>query len=156
LGTWGDVVDIGLRSTRIRTLDNRLVIIPNNRISTDQIVNYTYPDPQYRIQIEIGIGYGQDIEKIRNIIIDTVSQVEGVLPDKPVDALYVEMSPSAMIFRVRWWIQSYVDTRRMFDRVNTALQEILDNAGIEMPFNTYDIRIVNVPDKAPQAGQDAG
>jgi len=145
LGTWGDVVDIGLRTTRIRTRDNRLVIVPNNSISSSQIVNYTYPDPQYRIQIEIGIGYGQDIEKVRKIIIDTVRQVGGVLPDKPVDALYVEMSPSAMTFRVRWWIDSYIDTRRMFDRVNTALQNALDAAGVEMPFNTMDINIHNMP-----------
>ncbi len=146
LGTWGDVVDIGLRSTRIRTRDNRLVIVPNNSISTDQIVNYTYPDPQYRIQIEIGVGYGQDIEKVRQIIIDTVGQVEGVLPDKPIDALYVEMGASSMMFRVRWWIDSYVDTRRMFDRVNTALQTSLDEAGVEMPFNTFDINIMNIPE----------
>jgi small-conductance mechanosensitive channel len=145
LGTWGDVVDIGLRSTRIRTRDNRLVIVPNNTISTDQVVNYTYPDPRYRIQIEIGIGYGQDIEKIRQLLVDTVRLVEGVQPDKPVDALYVNMDPSAMIFRVRWWIHSYVDTRRMFDRVNTALQLALDQAEIKTPFNTLDINILNMP-----------
>jgi len=145
LGTWGDVVDIGLRSTRIRTRDNRLVIVPNNTISTDQIVNYTYPDPRYRIQIEIGIGYGQDIEKVRKVLVDTVRKVEGVLPDKPVDALYVAMGGSAMTFRVRWWIHSYVDTRRMFDRVNTALQVALDQAGIKSPFNTFDINILNMP-----------
>jgi len=145
LGTWGDVVDIGLRSTRIRTRDNRLVIVPNNTISTDQIVNYTYPDPRYRIEIEIGIAYGQDIEKVRKVLVDTVSKVEGVIPDKPVDALYVAMGDSAMTFRVRWWIHSYVDTRRMFDRVNTALQVALDHAGIKSPFNTLDINILNMP-----------
>jgi len=151
LGTWGDVVDIGLRSTRIRT---REVIVPNNSISTDQVVNYTFPDPQYRIQIEIGVGYGQDIEKVRQIIIDTVSQVKGVLLDKPVDALYVEMGASAMTFRVRWWIDSYVDTRRMFDSVNSALQKALDEAGIEMPFNTYDINILNMPGTMDDDNQD--
>jgi small-conductance mechanosensitive channel len=145
LGTWGDVVDIGLRTTRIRTRDNRLVIVPNNSIATDQVVNYTYPDPQYRIQIEIGVGYGQDIEAVRQVIIDAVSNVEGVLPDKPVDALYVEMGPSAMTFRVRWWIESFVDTRRMFDRVNTALQKALDEAGVSLPFDTMDINIVHMP-----------
>jgi len=145
LGTWGDVVDIGLRSTRIRTRDNRLVIVPNNIISTDQVVNYTYPDPCYRIQIEMGIGYGQDIEKVRQIIIDTVRQVDGILHDKPVDALYVDMGESAMIFRVRWWIHSYIDTRRMFDRVNTALQRALDQAGIKTPYNTLSINILNMP-----------
>jgi len=46
---------------------------------------------------------------------------------------------------VRWWIHSYVDTRRMFDRVNTALQVALDQAGIKSPFNTFDINILNMP-----------
>jgi small-conductance mechanosensitive channel len=65
----------------------------------------------------------------------------GVLTDKPVDALYLEMGDAAMIFRVRWWIESYQDTRRLFDRVHTALQERLDEAGIEMPFTTYDVNL---------------
>ncbi|MEJ2710500.1 MAG: hypothetical protein P8074_23010 [Anaerolineales bacterium] len=64
---------------------------------------------------------------------DTVRRVEGVLTDKPVDALYVDMSGPAMRFRLRWWIQSYTDTRRMLDRVHTAVQHALDEAGIESP-----------------------
>jgi small-conductance mechanosensitive channel len=153
LGTWGDVVDIGLRSTRIQTLDNRMVIVPNNTISTDQIVNYTYPDPRYRIQIEIGIGYGQDVEMVRKVLVEAVRKVEGVLLDKPVDALYETMGDSAMIFRVRWWIHSYVDTRRMFDRVNTTLQSALDAAGIKCPFNALDIHILNMPGEHADTAQ---
>jgi MscS family membrane protein len=140
VGTWGDVVDIGTRTTRIRTRDNRLVIVPNATISKSQVINYTYPDPHYRIEMEIGIDYGADIEKVRGIIVDTVRNVEGVLRDEPVDALYVKMGDMDMIFRVRWWIESYVDTRRMFDQVNTALQMAFDEAGIEMPV-TYDVNL---------------
>ena len=150
LGTWGDVVEIGTRTTKIRTRDNRMVIVPNSTIGKSQIINYTYPDPRYRIQIDIGIGYGMDIEKVRQIIIDTVRGVEGILPDKPVDALFNEMGASSMTFRVRWWIESYEDTRRIFDRVNTALQKALDEAGIDMPFTTYDVNIK----MDPSAGQD--
>jgi len=145
LNTWGDVVDIGLRSTRIRTSDNRLVIMPNNVISTDQVVNYSYPDPRYRIQIEIAIGYDQDIEKVRQIIIDTTTQIEGVITYNPVEALVVAMGEYAMTFRVRWWIQSYIDTRLMFDRVYTALRHALDEAGIKKPSDTYHIDIVHMP-----------
>jgi MscS family membrane protein len=140
-GTWGDVVEIGTRTTRIRTRDNRLVIVPNSTIGKSQVVNYTFPDPTYRIQMDIGIGYGQDIERVRQIIVDTVREVPGVLPNRPVDALYNEMGESAMTFRVRWWIQSYEDTRRFYDRVNTALQNALDEAGVDMPFTTYDINV---------------
>jgi small-conductance mechanosensitive channel len=140
-GTWGDVVDIGLRTTRIRTRDNRMVIVPNSVISKNQVVNYTFPDPRYRIQMHIGIGYGSDIEEVRQLIVETVRQVDGVLPDKPVDSLYIDMGESAMIFRVRWWIESYEDTRQMYDRVNTALQNVFDAEGIETPYPIHTMNL---------------
>jgi small-conductance mechanosensitive channel len=156
VGTWGDVVDIGLRTTRIRTRDNRLVIVPNSIIGSNQVINYTYPDPQYRIETHVGVAYGTDIETTRRIVVDTVRSVEGVLPDRPVDALYIEMGDSAMIFRVRWWIESYVDTRRMYDRVHTALQQALDAAGIDMPFPTQTLNLEVNPDAATGLSQPPG
>ncbi len=147
IGTWGDVLEIGIRTTRIRTRDNRMVIVPNGIIGKNQVINYSYPDPRYRIETHVGIAYGTDIEDARRMIIDTVRQVEGVLLDRPVDALYIEMGPSAMIFRVRWWIESYVDTRRMFDRVHTALQRELDAAGVETPYPRYDVNVNLNPDE---------
>jgi len=139
--TWGDVIDIGLRTTHIRTRDNRMVIVPNSIIGKNQIVNYSYPDPQYRIETHVHIAYGTDIEKVRALMIDTVRSLEDVLDDRPVDALYVEMGDYAMIFRIRWWIKSFVDAGRVRDRVNTALQISLDEAGIVSP---YPIRSVHL------------
>lgn len=136
LDTWGDVVDIGLRTTRVRTRDNRMVIVPNSVIVKNEVVNYTFPDSRYRIQTHVGIAYGANIEATRQLIVDTVRQVEEVLEDKPVDALYNEMGDSAMIFRVRWWIESYTDTRRILDRVHTSIQTALDADSIEIPFPT--------------------
>lgn len=133
LDTWGDVIDIGLRSSRIRTRDNRMVIVPNSTMSKSLIVNYSYPDTQYRIQIELAVAYGTDVELARRTMIEAVEGVEGVLPDKPVEALFLQFGDSGMIFRVRWWLDSYQDTRRMFDRVNTALLRGLTQAGIELP-----------------------
>ncbi|MCJ7623455.1 MAG: mechanosensitive ion channel [Anaerolineaceae bacterium] len=139
LDTWGDVIDIGLRSSRIRTRDNRMVIVPNSLIAKSLIVNYSYPDTQYRIQIEIGVAYGTDIEHARKTIIDAVRGVEGVLADKDVEALFLQFGDSALIFRVRWWLESFVDTRRMFDKVNTAIYTALEEAGIDLPFPQQDV-----------------
>lgn len=139
LDTWGDVMDIGLRSTRIRTRDNRMVIVPNSVMGKSLIVNYSYPDTTYRIQIHVGVAYGTDIELARNTLIEAVSKVEGVLPDKKVEALFLEFGESALIFRVRWWLNSYVDTRRMFDAVNTAMYQALNRAGIEIPYPVRDV-----------------
>jgi MscS family membrane protein len=134
LDTWGDVTDIGLRSTRIRTRDNRMVIVPNSVIGKSLIVNHSYPDSQYRIQINVGVAYGTDIEKARKVIVEAVRKVEGVLSEHPVEALFLEFGDSALIFRVRWWLESYIDTRRIFDSVNTAIYNALIEADIEIPF----------------------
>jgi small-conductance mechanosensitive channel len=139
LDTWGDVEDIGLRSTRIRTRDNRMVVVPNSVIGKSLVVNYAYPNSEYRIQIHVGVAYGTDIEYARKTLIEAVSTVEGVDPDHPVEALFLEFGDSAMIFRVRWWLDSYVDTRRMFDKVNTAMYNALAEAGIDLPFPTQEV-----------------
>ncbi len=139
LTTWGDVVDIGLRSTRVRTRDNRMVIIPNSIMGKSLVVNHSYPNTQYRIQTEIGVAYGTDVEQARQVLVDAVKGVEGVLPDRPVEALFLTFGDSALIFRVRWWIESYVDTRRMYDRVNTAIYRALQQAGIVIPFPQRDV-----------------
>jgi small-conductance mechanosensitive channel len=141
LDTWGDVVDIGLRSTRIRTRDNRMVIVPNSVIGKSLVVNYAYPNDQYRLQIHIGVAYGTEIEKARQVIIDAVQKVEGVLPDRSVEALFLEFGDSSMTFRVRWWLESFVDTRRMFDRVNTALYNALKKENIQLPFPQLDVNL---------------
>ncbi len=141
LDTWGDVVDIGLRSTRIRTRDNRMVIVPNSVIGKSLVVNYAYPNDQYRLEIHIGVAYGTELEKARQVMIDAVQEVEGVLSDRPVEALFLEFGDSALIFRVRWWLESYVDTRRMFDRVNTALYNALKKEDIHLPFPQLDVNL---------------
>ena len=143
LNTWGDVVSIGLRSTRIRTRDNRLVIVPNASISNNQVVNYTYPDPRYRIQTEIGVAYGTDLRLVRQVIVNSLKGVEGIIPDMPVDVLFMEWGDSEMVLRVRWWIESYVDARRSTDRVNEHIYQALEEAEVEMPFPTMSVELTN-------------
>ncbi len=141
LNTWGDVVSIGLRSTRIRTLDNRLVIVPNSSISNNQVVNYTYPDPRYRIQTDIGVAYGTDLRQVRQVITEALKGIEGIIPEKPVDILFLEFGDTAMILRVRWWIESYIDARRSTDRVNEAMYKAMEQAGIAMPIPMMSVEL---------------
>ena len=93
---WGDVVEIGTRTTRIRTRDNNLVIIPNSEMADGQILNYTYPDPNYRPQSDIGIGYGQDLDRIKQVLGAAVRSVDEVLKDQPIQVLFIEFAPATM------------------------------------------------------------
>ena len=134
LNTWGDVVDIGLRSARVRTQDNRLVIIPNSVLGESLIVNHSFPNSHYRIDVRVGVGYDSDVEVARQTMIEAAEQVEGVWGGRPVEALFMEMGDSALIFRIRVWIESYQDARRIVDRVNTAVFKALNAKGIDIPY----------------------
>ncbi len=144
LNTRGTVLEIGPRSTQIRTGDNREVIVPNSSIGESQVINYTYPDSRFRAQTDIGVAYGTDPEEMRRVIEQAVRGVEGVLPDKPVEIFYLKFGDSARLVRVRWWIETYRHEKPMLDKVNTALELALDGAGIELPFNTYDLNLKNM------------
>jgi len=139
--TWGDVLDIGLRTTRIRTRDNRVIILPNSTIGSNQVTNYSYPDPSYRSETHLSVADVSDLGAIRHLIVDAVGGVEGVLSDRPIDALYIEMGDYGAVFRVRWWIETYEILRRNLDQVHAALQAAFDEAGIPFASITQNARL---------------
>ncbi len=131
--TWGDVIEIGLRTTKIRTRDNRMVIVPNAVIGTNPVINHSYPDDEYRLLIEVGVAYGTDVAKAKEVIQEAVRGVEGV-QDRPVQVLFLAFGESQLTLHVRYWIHHYLETRFVEDRVNTAIYNGLNAAGIEIPF----------------------
>lgn len=133
LDTWGDVQDIGLRSTRIRTRDNRMVVVPNSVIGKSLVVNHSDPSTVYRVQTHVGVVDGTDLSLARKTMIDTVRAQDWVMKDERIEALFIEFGESALIFRVRCWIEHYVETRRIMDKLNSCLYDALHDAGIETP-----------------------
>ena len=143
INTWGDVVDIGLRSTRIRTRDNRMVSVPNSVIGKGLVVNYSDPNTVYRVETHVGVAYGADVEQARSIMIEAIRAEEWVMQDERIEALFLEFGDSALIFRVRCWIEHFVETRRIIDKMNTALYQALNEANIEIPFPQRDVHVIS-------------
>ena len=139
LGSWGEVTEIGMRSTTVVMRDNRMVIVPNSAIVDNTVVNYSRPDSTYRLQSDIGLGATIDIPKIQEMIRQTVRSLDSVLPEKPVDVWFTEFADSSNTFRVRWWVESYGEKRRSTDMVNTAIQELANREGISMPNPIYTL-----------------
>jgi MscS family membrane protein len=134
IDTWGDVMEIGLRSTRILTRDNRMVAVPNSVIGKGLVVNYSVPDTVFRVETHVGVAYGTDLERARSVMIEAIRAQDWVMKDRPVEALMLEFSDSALVFRVRCWIEHYVETRRVMDKMNSALYRALNEAAIDIPF----------------------
>ena len=138
---WAQVLNIGLRSSVLLTRHNVEIIMPNSTIGRNQVINYSYPDFRYRMQSHVVVPFGIDVEHTRQVMIDAVRQAAFVLPDEPVDALYVEIGDSGMVFRVRWWIDCYQDWESAYDCVHTALHRALEEAGIESPYPSQSLNV---------------
>jgi small-conductance mechanosensitive channel len=87
-----------------------------------------------------GIAYGVDIEEVRDIIIDAIKGEDWVMKEQPIEALLLELGESTLVFRVRCWIEHYIETRRVIDKMNTALYKALNAANIR--FSVPQRRVV--------------
>jgi small-conductance mechanosensitive channel len=114
-------------------------MIPNTSIVDANVVNYSLPDPTYRLQTDIGIGAGENIPDVVRSLTEAVRAVDGVLADKAVDVLFTGFGDSSNTFRVRWWVPSYADKRRVTHRVCSAIQAVATKEGIDMPYPTYAV-----------------
>ncbi|MEJ2729974.1 MAG: mechanosensitive ion channel family protein [Deltaproteobacteria bacterium] len=139
--TWGDVIDIGLRATKIKTTDNIVIIIPNNEIMLRDIINYTIISENIRVRINIGIAYDADLKKAKTAILKVARATEGVTDDPPPKVVVRNFGESSVDLQLRVWIY---DARRRMDvisEITDKVKEAFDAEGIEIPYPKRDIYV---------------
>ena len=156
ISDWGIVTQIGLRTTHIQTYDSRVVIIPNSIIGKNLVINYSYPDPRYRLETRVRVAYGTNIKAARELITETIRGVKGVLPDETVKVLCHEMDESAMVLRVWWWIADYKETAFVRDRVIEAVQLALEEHGFSIGHPVRELNLRVIPESMNQLSQALG
>ncbi len=136
----GTVENIQTRATIIRTYDGRRIVIPNSELFTNSVTVNTAFEHR-RLEYDVGIGYGDDIDTTRELILAAVRETTGVLTAPAPDAIVVELAGSSVNIRARWWVEPprQVDILDMKDRVLTNIKNKLFANGIDLPFPTQQI-----------------
>lgn len=136
----GTVEDIQTRATYVRTYDGRRVVVPNGELFTNTVTVNTAFDTR-RVEYDVGIGYGDDIELATRLILDTLKQLPETLEDPAPEVLAYDLAASTVVLRVRWWIHPPVrsDVLRSRDAVIRRVKAILTENGIDLPFPTQQI-----------------
>ncbi|RZL10516.1 MAG: mechanosensitive ion channel family protein [Hymenobacter sp.] len=136
----GTVETIQTRATTIKTYDGRRVVIPNAELFINAVTVNTAYDKR-RLQYDIGIGYGDDIAKARQLMLEAMRGVDGVLADPAPEALVVDLAGSSVNIRARWWINPprRADIMDAQDKVLEAIKNTLTAHGIDLPFPTQQI-----------------
>lgn len=141
--TWGDVVDIGLRATKIKTTDNIVIIIPNNEIMKRDIVNYTISSTKIRVRINIGVAYDTDIEKVKDLINSVAGTLPWVSKEPPPKVVVRNFGESSVDLQLRVWIDNARKRMDTISSITDKVKETFDKHGIEIPYPKRDITIIN-------------
>ncbi len=132
-GKYGQVKKITLRTTKIRTLDNIFIIIPNNQVTTAPITNFS-EEGAVRITAKISISYGSSIEEARTVILDTIKTIEGVKTEPAPAVVVEELGDSSINLLVRMWVDDPGTDPSFRYLLTEKCKLALDKVGIEIPF----------------------
>lgn len=147
-GTFGHVTEIGLRSTRLRTLEHREVTIPNRQVIQEQIVNHTRY-PFVRVNVPLAVGYGADLDQVRQVLIGSLSDNSAVRPEPAPQVVVVALGESAVQVELRVWIADLNAERGSLFSLLESAKRALDAAGVEIPFPQRTLRLIGgAPDGA--------
>jgi len=138
-GVAGTVEEIQIFTTQLKTPDNKTIIIPNAKMTEGNITNYSNKGTR-RVDLIFGIGYGDDIDKARNLIQDELSREKRILPEPAPQIVVVELAESSVNFAVRPWVNAGDYWNVYFD-LTENVKKRFDAEGITIPFPQRDIHV---------------
>ncbi len=141
-GVTGVVEEIGIFTTDLKSPDNKKIIVPNAKMTSDNIINYTAKDIR-RVDIVAGVSYGDDIDKVRDVLAGILAEDERILKDPAPTIGVLELAGSSVNFAVRPWVKTG-DYWDVFFATQENIKKRFDAAGIKIPFPQQDVHLYKV------------
>jgi len=138
-GELGVILDIGLRTTKLKTYDNEVIFIPNGILANAKIKNFTVPDISIRVNVNFGVVYGSDPERVRQVVLEALKGIETVLEDPEPEIQFLKMSDFSLDFVARAWVAEYTQAYSTFLRMTGVIYSALNKAKIDIPFPTRTV-----------------
>jgi small-conductance mechanosensitive channel len=139
----GDIISIGPRSTRLKTLDNQIVTIPNSKITSNVIVNFAQPDTKIKVRIPFSVAYGTDMQRVKKILLEIAYEAAEktlwVLKDPSPSVYFLEFGESSLNGQLILWTNDYDYSWDVQDYINSRIYERFRNEGIEIPFRQVEV-----------------
>ena len=136
----GYVYDIGLRTTRILTISgNNLITVPNSKLTEGVIENSLYPDPKVKDFVEVGVAYGSDVEKVKQLLLQATEGIEGILKEPPPSVFFTNFGNSALIFKLIYYVEKKDIAFGIKSELHERITKLFRENGIEIPFPQNDL-----------------
>jgi len=135
-GKSGDVVDIGLRSTRIRTPENTFLIIPNAELCNSTVHNMAFPDLRSQGKVTIGVAYGSDVDTVKRLLVEATQGDPDILQEPAPEAFFLAFGDNALMMTLIFWVTDYTKLFMVTDRLNSRIVSCFASNDIQIPYPT--------------------
>jgi len=144
--TRGQVLEIGIRSTRLLTRDDVEITVPNAVIANSQIVNQTGgPSDRMRVRVKVEAAYGSDVDQVESVLLESVEGVEHVCSDPAPRVRFRAFGASGLAFELLAWVDEPIFRGRVLHALNSNVYKRFNAAGIEIPYSKQDVYIKEMP-----------
>lgn len=137
----GDLNGIGLRASVVRKVDGSEVIVPNSKLISEEVINWTLSDQQRRIDINIGVAYGNDPEHIIELLTEIAVSHENILETPPPRTLFTAFGENSLEFQLRAWTDDTVRWVIIKSEIAVEVHKTLNRENIEIPFPQRDLNL---------------
>lgn len=147
-GVAGTVLNVQIFSTTMRTVDGKIVVIPNGKIIAGNIINFSR-EPVRRNEFIIGVAYDSDIDLVKKILTDIIQSEDRILKDREMTVRLNELGASSINFVVRVWSNSS-DLQSVYWDVLERIKREFDANGISFPYPQMDVNFKRVKERAAE------
>ena len=135
-GEVGEVLDVGLRSTKLRTYDNEVIFLPNSQLANARIKNFTRPDVSIRVTVNFCVAYGSDVSRVKQVVLDAIRELDDILQEPAPQVLFLNMGDFSLDMCARVWVDNYGKQFARKLAMTELIYTTLNESGIEIPFPT--------------------
>jgi small-conductance mechanosensitive channel len=139
--TEGDVMEINIRSTTIRSLQNIAIIVPNSEFVSATVINWSHGDTKIRLEIDVGVSYESDLDTVLRALREVAEENQEVLHSPAPEVLHRGFGDSAWNMQLRAWINSPKRYHQVRSALNCAIVRKFRENGVEIPFPQRDLHV---------------
>lgn len=155
-GTTGRVSEIGIRYTLIRTREEVAILVPNSQFISEQVINESFSSETIRRRLNVGVAYGSDVEKVRDLLLQAAREHEKVLKDPQPSVLFKDFGESSLDFALQIWVNDLWRYEAILSDLRFRIDALFREHEVEIPFPQRDLHIKSAPGLKQKGPQVAG
>ena len=137
----GRVMDVGLRTSKILTRDNIIMIVPNHNFVSDHVINWSYNEPRTRFYVDVGVAYGSDVRLVEKLLIESAMEQDKVIEHPSPFVLFRDFGNSSLDFRLYFWVEEVFYVELLKSKIRFSIDDKFRANDVQIPFPQRDIHL---------------